>query len=332
MATSTTLIAGSTAGFSAVQTSSIGGTVLSGTTSYSLPTYTSISIADYNGDGKLDIVGYGATSAFYMAGTGTGTFGTLQTATLATAQPLVVAAAGNASLEFSGGWSPDVNGDGTADTLTFTASTVTSGTTSVSFNYSFQTAAQTYTIGHPVWSNAIADINGDGLTDLVFLNADNSISVLLANDPAATPVSVNEDTALAVNLVGYSYSTTGTTAMAGFHVSTLPANGTLYADAALTQAITTATTIAGTGGSATVYFKPNLNWNGSTSLSYVAVDAAGNTSVTAATQAITVVPVNDAPALTAAAATLAAGTEDVAYTVTAAQLLTGWTDVDGNTL
>lgn len=332
MATSATLIAGSTTGFNAAQTSLPGGTITL-ISNYAL-SYTNIFVADYNGDGKADIIADNTTTAVVMLGNGNGTFGAAQSAALTTAQTVYTAAGpavADLVLTVSGGWSPDVNGDGTFDTLTFNASTAASSVTSVAFQYSFETAAQTYAIGHPVWSNAITDVNGDSLIDLVFLNGDNSISVLLANDPVATPVSASEDTAVAVNLVGYSYNATGTAAMAGFQVSALPANGTLYSDAALTQAITTSATIAGTSGSATVYFKPTLNWNGSTSLSYVVVDASGNTSVTVATQAITVAPVNDAPVL-GTAGTLTAGSEDVAYTVSAAQLLQGWSDVDGNTL
>ena len=41
---------------------------------------------------------------------------------------------------------------------------------------------------------------------------------------------------------------------------------------------------------------------------------------------------NDAPALTGSVATLIAGTEDTAYVVNATDLLTGYTDVDGNAL
>ena len=54
--------------------------------------------------------------------------------------------------------------------------------------------------------------------------------------------------------------------------------------------------------------------------------------VTAALATLTVTPVNDAPELTGAKAILADGTEDVAYTINAADLLKGYTDIDGDTL
>ncbi|NBP81501.1 tandem-95 repeat protein, partial [bacterium] len=49
-------------------------------------------------------------------------------------------------------------------------------------------------------------------------------------------------------------------------------------------------------------------------------------------QTFEIAPVNDTPELTGAKAVLADGTEDVAYTINAADLLQGYTDVDGDTL
>jgi len=59
-------------------------------------------------------------------------------------------------------------------------------------------------------------------------------------------------------------------------------------------------------------------------------DGHGGTAIQTVT--VTITGTNDKPALSGTAATLPAGTEDTAYTVTAAQLLQGWTDVDGETL
>ncbi|MEX8520865.1 MAG: cadherin-like domain-containing protein, partial [Leptothrix sp. (in: b-proteobacteria)] len=312
MATSTTLIAGKTLALNAAQTTDVG-------SAFTLQSLTNRFVGDFNGDGKLDIIAEDGTStAMVMLGNGDGTFGAAQTATYATAASLFLASDPNGQLS-PGSWNPDINGDTLSDSITYTPS---STTISVGFG---TLAAQTYTVGHAILDTALADVSGDGIYDLVLANADNTISVLQFIDPAGTAVKTNEDTATAITLAGY--NTTGTN-LTSFKLSALPANGTVYLDAGLTQAVTTATAITATSNEATVYFKPTLNWNGSTSVQYVAVDAAGNTSATPATQAITVAPVNDAPALTSTAATLAAGTEDTAYTVTAAQLLTGWTDVD----
>ena len=75
---------------------------------------------------------------------------------------------------------------------------------------------------------------------------------------------------------------------------------------------------------------PSANFNGSVTLSYSVTDGHGGS--TPASLGYTVDAVNDAPALTSAQAVLAHGTEDTGYTVSQADLLTGFTDVDGDTL
>ena len=77
-------------------------------------------------------------------------------------------------------------------------------------------------------------------------------------------------------------------------------------------------------------FTPAANYNGPVDLSYNVVDGQGGS--TAATQSFVLDAVNDAPALTGTAATLAHGSEDTGYTIAATDLLTGFTDVDGDTL
>ncbi|MBK1661684.1 hypothetical protein CKO45_26110 [Paracraurococcus ruber] len=87
------------------------------------------------------------------------------------------------------------------------------------------------------------------------------------------------------------------------------------------------TVTANQDGSYTI--TPGANYNGPVTLGYTVTD--GHAQV-AASLGYSLVAVNDAPALTTAAAVLANGTEDVSYTITKAQLLQGWTDVDGDTL
>jgi Ca2+-binding RTX toxin-like protein len=77
-------------------------------------------------------------------------------------------------------------------------------------------------------------------------------------------------------------------------------------------------------------FTPAANYNGAVALSYNVID--GNGGITAASQSFNLAAVNDAPALTGAVATLAAGVEDAAYTLNATDLLAGFTDVEGDTL
>ncbi|MEX8519839.1 MAG: beta strand repeat-containing protein, partial [Leptothrix sp. (in: b-proteobacteria)] len=73
---------------------------------------------------------------------------------------------------------------------------------------------------------------------------------------------------------------------------------------------------------------PTLNYNGPVTLNYGVTD--GLLTV-ASTLSSTLAPVNDAPALTGAAATLA-GVQDTPYTINASDLLAGWIDVDSPTL
>ena len=75
---------------------------------------------------------------------------------------------------------------------------------------------------------------------------------------------------------------------------------------------------------------PASNYNGTINLTYSVTDGKGGSAL--ATQSFMLASVNDAPALTGAKATLAAGTEDIAYVVSAVALLAGFTDIDGDTL
>ena len=76
-------------------------------------------------------------------------------------------------------------------------------------------------------------------------------------------------------------------------------------------------------------YTPAPDDDGEVSFSYIASDGLHHISSTAC---LDITGVNDAPVLTGPAATLAAGTEDVAYTIQASALLAGFTDVDGDTL
>ncbi|NKF15148.1 cadherin-like domain-containing protein, partial [Rhizobium phaseoli] len=77
-------------------------------------------------------------------------------------------------------------------------------------------------------------------------------------------------------------------------------------------------------------FTPDANYNGPVSLSYTVID--GNGGNVPATQSFTLDAINDAPVLSGNAATLAAGTEDTPYTISAADLVAGFSDVDGDQL
>ncbi|MBD2357464.1 cadherin-like domain-containing protein, partial [Tolypothrix sp. FACHB-123] len=82
-------------------------------------------------------------------------------------------------------------------------------------------------------------------------------------------------------------------------------------------------------GNGNYTFTPNANFNGRVDLTYNVVDGKGGT--VAATQFFHLATVNDAPTGTASA-TLVDGIEDTAYTIDVSDLLSGFSDVDGDTL
>jgi hypothetical protein len=82
-------------------------------------------------------------------------------------------------------------------------------------------------------------------------------------------------------------------------------------------------------GNGTYTFTPADNYNGSVNLTYNVVD--GNGGTVAASQSFSITSVNDAPTGTATA-TLATGVEDTPYIISAADLLAGFSDVDGDSL
>ena len=128
---------------------------------------TGVSTADFNGDGKSDIVSAndGSNTVSVLLNTGTGSFGTQTTYTV-----------GHSSNSVS---TADFNGDGKSDIVTTNGG---SNTISVLLNngtgaFSAQT---TYTVGAFPDAISIADFNADGMDDVVTANASgNTVSVLL---------------------------------------------------------------------------------------------------------------------------------------------------------
>ncbi|GLT20710.1 hypothetical protein GCM10007933_01610 [Zoogloea oryzae] len=140
-----------------------------------------------------------------------------------------------------------------------------------------------------------------------------TIDVLGTNErPTVTAASAtgSEDPAapIAISLGGADVDGTVTQ----LTIADLPAHGTLYRDAAMTQPITAGATLSGASG--TVYFKPDANWNGNTSFHYTATDNNGGVSAQG-TASIGVTAVNDAPV---AANDVGSVLEDDTLSVTAA--------------
>jgi len=120
-----------------------------------------------------------------------------------------------------------------------------------------------------------------------------TISVVAVNDPpVANSVSATgtEDPVapIAVTITGSDVDGT----VASFTLSSLPVNGRLYLDAAMTQLAPTGSALAASGNSLTLYFQPLADWNGTTTFNYTATDNGGATS-SSATGTITITSVDD---------------------------------------
>jgi Mg-chelatase subunit ChlD len=141
-----------------------------------------------------------------------------------------------------------------------------------------------------VSSTSTESANNDSATSIKSL----TVNVSSVNDAPVVDTTTgkgSEDTTIAVKLTGSDVDGT----IDHFNLVNTPANGTFYSDAAGTQPLTNLTNITATNNGATIYFKPDANWNGSTPFTYTAVDNQGLTSTTPATGTITVTAVNDAP-------------------------------------
>ncbi|GBF85784.1 hemagglutinin/hemolysin-like protein [Aphanothece sacrum FPU3] len=82
-------------------------------------------------------------------------------------------------------------------------------------------------------------------------------------------------------------------------------------------------------GNGTYTFTPTANFNGAVNLTYGVSD--GTATLAGQSQTFSVTPVNDAP-VGSPTATLSNTAEDTPITITAANLLAGFSDVDGNTI
>ena len=120
-----------------------------------------------------------------------------------------------------------------------------------------------------------------------------------------------EDTTLSIQI----NATDVDGAVNSFRITSLPADGTLYSDASLTNPVTVNTVLtAGPGGSLNLWFEPTPDWNGTTSFNFAATDDQGLEDSTVATQTLTVDPVNDAPMLTGGAVNDLTVNEDSGFT------------------
>ena len=139
-------------------------------------------LADVNGDGLADIVGFAGHSVHTALAKGDGTFGNMITAH-------------NNFTVSGGGWSnqntyprhlADVNGDGLADIVGFAGHSVHTALAKGDGTFgNMITAHNNFTVSGGGWSNQntyprhLADVNGDGLADIVGFGS-GSVAVALA--------------------------------------------------------------------------------------------------------------------------------------------------------
>ncbi|WP_235033896.1 VCBS domain-containing protein [Pantoea sp. 18069] len=112
--------------------------------------------------------------------------------------------------------------------------------------------------------------------------------------PKAVSGTGPEDNIVAIALL----ATDADGTVVSFQLTSLPVNGTLYKDAAGTQVLSLQDVLAATGNGATIYFKPNDDWSGTTTFNYNAKDNLGQISTSTATGTITVTPVAEDPVVT----------------------------------
>ncbi|QEY14502.1 tandem-95 repeat protein [Cellvibrio sp. KY-GH-1] len=142
--------------------------------------------------------------------------------------------------------------------------------------------------GSDRFTYTITDAGGATATATVNVTVNPVVPTNLIPETNNVNTTGDEDTLVTINLSGTDSDGTVT----GYLIKSLPANGVLYADAAMTTVIAVGDLVSGP-----VYFKPDTNWNGSTGFSYAARDNVGAEDSTPANVTITVNPVADAAVL-----------------------------------
>jgi Ca2+-binding RTX toxin-like protein len=142
-------------------------------------------VADINGDGRADIIGFGLDNVYVSLGNSNGTFSSA-----------FVGLSNNFTVN-DGGWSgqnlyprqvADVNGDGRADIIGFGLDNVyvSLGNSNGTFSNAFVGLASNFTVNDGGWSSQeryprqVADVNGDGRADIIGFGLDN-VYVSLGN-------------------------------------------------------------------------------------------------------------------------------------------------------
>ncbi len=184
------------------------------------------------------------------------------------------------------------------------------GTVTIATNgdYSFTPAAN--------WNGAVPQVSYTTNTNST---STLNITVNPVNDAPtvnSTSASGDEDHVIAVQLGGSDFDGS----VDHFTLTSLPANGKFYADAAGTIELTSSSVISATANGATVYFKPTGDWSGTTNFTYSSTDNGGMPSANSATGTIVVAPVTDTPSLSLTGGGMVASTDLQEVTVSGSTL------------
>ena len=209
-------------------------------------------------------------------------------------------------IEFFASAVGDASGYGEGERYLGSTTVTTDGTGNATFTSPAFTAA--VLIGERITATATDLASGDTSEFCAQIVAAAPNTAPTANDVSA---SGNEDDAqITITLI----ASDAEGPVASFRLATLPANGVLYVDAALTIAAAVGPNYPAVGNALTLYFVPVTNWNGSTAFQFTATDAGGLDDATPATATIDVMAQNDAPSNTVPASISV--TEDVASPIT----------------
>ncbi|MBD2194384.1 cadherin-like domain-containing protein [Calothrix anomala] len=199
--------------------------------------------------------------------------------------------------------------------LSVTGLTASNGTVANNNNGTYTFTPNANYNGTVTFTYSVTDGNGSTLSGQTRSFTLAAVNDPVTGSPTATLVAGTEDTA---------YTITATSLLQGFADVDIATNGQTLSVAGLTAS--NGTVVNNNNGTYT--FTPNANYNGTVTFTYSVTDGNGST-LSGQTRSFTLAAVND-PVTGSPTATLVAGTEDTAYTITGASLLQGFADADGN--